>query len=338
MSAGPPPALVQLLTVARAYQRSRALTVAAELGVADVMAGGPRSVDELAAATGAHPEALYRLLRALAAVGVFSEDGDRRFGLTEQGEYLRSDHPLSAAPVAMMFGADYEWKAWGELGHSVRTGETAAVHALGVDVWEHRRRHPAHGEVFDAAMRTLSSAEAAALLAAHDFGRYGVVADIGGGTGAALASVLVAAPGARGVLFDQPAVVAGAAPVLERAGVADRVEVVGGSFFDSVPPGADAYLLRRVLHDWADDEAAAILRCVRRSIGPGGRLVVVDAVVGPPGEDDAAKFLDLMMMVSAGGRERTEPEWVALLAAGGFRYEGAARLTVSSHVIEAAPS
>jgi hypothetical protein len=334
----PPHEFQELLAVIRGYQRSRAVTVAAELGIADLLRDGPRDVDELAAATGTSAPALYRLLRALASIGIFSEGTGRRFELSPMGCYLCRDHPLSLDPAARMFGADYEWRAWAELAHSVRTGGNAAVHALGCDVWEYRRRHPGHGELFDATMRTSSHADGAAVLAAHDFGRYGVVADIGGGTGAVLAEVLAAHPSVRGILFDQPHVVAGADPVLRAAAVADRVSVVPGDFFAEVPSGADAYLLARVLHDWADEDALRILRNVRAAMAPEARVLLVEAVVGPPNEDPAAKFLDLMMLVSAGGRERTEDEWRALLSAADLTLTTATRATAGKHVIEAAPT
>jgi hypothetical protein len=335
---GPPPGFVELVGIARAYRRSRALSVVAELGVADLLVDGPLPVEALVAGTGTDPGALYRLLRALAALGVFHEDGERRFGLTAMGELLRSDHPLSVRPVARLLGADYEWASWGELLHSVRTGENAARHALGTDVWEHRRRHPDEREVFDAAMRTFSEADAPALLAAHDFGRHRVIADVGGGTGALLAALLARLPGTRGILFDQPTVVADAAAVLDRTGVGPRVDVVAGSFFETVPGGADCYLLRRILHDWTDPEAIEILANVRRAMEPGARLIVVDAVVGPANEDPLTTFLDLGMLVVEGGRERTEAEWVSLLGDAGFRIVSTERATATSHVIEAAPA
>lgn len=328
---------VTLVGMAREYRRSRALFVVAELGVADLLADGARGVDELAATTETDVEVLYRLLRALASVGVFHESGDRRFALTPMGEHLRSDHPRTVRPLARLLGADYEWAAWGDLLHSVRTGENAAAHALGMNVWEYRRRHPADNEVFDAAMRTFSESDAPALLAAYDFGRHQVIADIGGGTGGLVAAVLGAVPHLHAILFDQPQVVAHAELVLADAGVADRVEVVGGSFFESVPTGADAYVLRRILHDWTDEDATAILRCLRRSVAADARLVLVDAVVGPPNQDPQSKFLDLGMLVSAGGRERTEAEWASLLEAGGFRLVGVTPATASSYVLEAVP-
>jgi len=277
------------------------------------------------------------LLRALASIGLFVEDEQHRFSLTATGQYLRTDHPLSADPLARFFGADYEWRAWADLLHSVRTGETAAVHALGVDVWEHRQRHPDDRATFDAAMRTLSRAQIGPLLAAHDFGRYTQIVDIGGGTGALLAGILRTHPLVRGTLFDQPHVIANAAPVLQEAGIADRVTVVAGDFFSDVPAGADAYLLRKILHDWHDADCVRILHAVRRAVTQRSRLLIVDAVVGPPNEDPQSKFLDLMMLVTAGGRERTEPEWRALLAEGRFRLERITSATPANHVIEAVP-
>jgi hypothetical protein len=233
----PSPEFVALNGLVRGYQRSQALVVAAELGIADLLRDGPRDAGDLAAATSTHPPSLYRLLRALASIEVFHEDDEHRFALTPMSEYLRRDHPQSVDPVVRMYCSDYHWRVWGQLGHGVRTGESAAVHALGMSTWEYFRQHPADGEVFDAAMRSLSRGNIAGVLAAHDFSRYGVIADIAGGTGALLAGLLAAHPTARGVLFDQPQVVADAGPVLNAAGVDDRVTLVAGT---SSPPSPRA--------------------------------------------------------------------------------------------------
>jgi SAM-dependent methyltransferase len=333
----PPQEFVDLVAVVRGYQRSRAVTVAAELGIADLLREGPLSIEDLAATTKTDLDALYRLLRALASIAVFHESSSRRFALTAMGDYLRSDHPLSVGPLARTLGADYEWRVWAELLHSVRTGESAAVATLGMDVWQYRKENSYDGDLFDAAMRAFSRSEGDALVTAYDFGRHKVIADIGGGTGAALAAILRATPGPRGILFDQPHVVAGANEQLDRAGLTDRVDIISGDFFESVPAGADAYVLRRILHDWDDDDAVKILRCVHRSMQPDARLLIVDAIVGPPNDDPLTKFLDLMMLVSEGGRERTEAEWAALIDAGGYNFLRASRATANSHVIEATP-
>jgi hypothetical protein len=311
-------AFAELMGIATGYQRSRALAVATELGVADLLRDGPRPVGDLARATRTHEPTLYRLLRALASIGVFHEDGGRSFSLTPMGQLLRNDAPISAGAVARFFGRDYHWTAWTQLLHSIRTGENASRAALGTDVWTYREQQPEENEIFNAAMATLSRAEAGTELAAYDFGRHRLIADIAGGTGAFLSAILAQHPESRGVLFDQPHVVAAAKPVLERAGVTDRVRIESGSFFERVPSDADAYVMRRILHDWLDPEAIAVLRCCRVAMRREARLLLVESVVGPPNGDPQSKFLDLVMLVSAGGRERTEPEWRALLAEGGF--------------------
>jgi hypothetical protein len=328
----------KLMDIVVGYQRSRALTVATELGIADLLRDGSRPIAELAHATRTHEPTLYRLLRALASIGVFHEDGERRFSLTTMGQLLRSDAPTSVGALARFFGRDYHWTAWGHLLHSVRTGENASRAALGTDVWTYRERHPEENEIFNAAMAALSRAAAVQEIAAYDFGRHGVIADIAGGTGALLAAILRKHPKSRGILFDQAHVVAAAPAILDRAGVADRVRIESGSFFERVPPGADAYVMRHILHDWPDAEAVVILHRCRAAMRPDARLLLIERVVGPPNEDPQSKFLDLLMLVSAGGRERTESEWRALLAEGRFRLCEVHRAGPPAAVIEASPT
>jgi hypothetical protein len=328
----------KLMGIAVGYQHSRALTVATELGIADLLRDGPRPVADLAQATHTHEPTLYRLLRALASIGVFDEDGERSFALTPMGQLLRSDAPASVGAVARFFGRDYHWTAWNHLLHSVRTGENASRTALGTDVWTYRERHPEENDIFNAAMAALSQAGAAQELAAYDFSRHRIIADIAGGTGALLATILRKQPDSLGILFDQRHVVAAARAILERAGVADRVRIESGSFFQGVPSGADAYVMRRILHDWLDAEAVTILRSCRAAMRPEARLLLIESVVGPPNEDPQTKFLDLVMLVSAGGRERTESEWRALLAEGGFHLRQVHPAGPTSSVIEASPA
>src|SRR5688500_18380664 len=299
-----PPA-VALRRLVNGYQVSQAIHVATVLGVADHLAGGPRSSDELAVATGSHPDALYRLLRALAAVGVFREEPGRRFGPTPLGECLRADAPQPAGPWAAFLASPPQWQAWGALLHSVRTGENAFRHVHGADVWAYRARHPESGALFDRAMTGMTRLGTDAVLAAYDFSQFRTIVDVGGGHGLLPAAILAALPGARGVLFDQPHVAAGADELLRGAGVADRCAVVGGSFFESVPAGGDAHLLKQITHDWGDPEATAILRACRTAMGDrGGRLLVIERELGGPNERPDAKQMDLQMLVSAGGRER----------------------------------
>jgi O-methyltransferase domain len=305
--------------------------VAASLGVADELAGGGRTSDELAEATGSDPGALYRLLRALATVGVVREEDGRRFTLTPIGELLRSDAPGSLAGWARFVGREHYWNGWGALGHSVRTGENAFSHVYGEDVWTWRSRRPDESQLFDAAMTTLTSLANRSLLEGHEWGRYGTVVDVAGGRGALLRGLLEEHPSMRGVLFDQPHVVEGADPH-------ERLTAVSGSFFESVPEGGDAYVLKAIVHDWEDEEAAAILRVIRRAMRDDAALLVVERVLGPPNEDRDGKFSDLNMLVMPGGRERTLEEFDALLASAGFRLVGATPTPSGWNVIEAAPA
>jgi hypothetical protein len=308
-----------LWRMANAYQVSQAIHVAASLGLADHLTEGPRTVEELADATGgSHAPSLYRLLRALASVGIFAEV-DGRFGLTPLAEYLRSDAPGSVRAWAAMVGRPYAWSAWSSLRDSVATGEPAFPALHGMSAWEYRAEHPEEGAIFDAAMNSLATTAGGAVVDAYDFSGIGVLVDVGGGQGELLAGILAANLDMRGILFDQPHVVAGAGPVLERAGVADRCEVIGGSFFEQVPVRADGYLLKSVIHDWDDAPAIQILQRCRAAMADTDRLLLVEYLVRPGNEPDPLKFRDLMMLVMVGGRERTADDFRRLYAEAGFR-------------------
>ena len=329
---------VMLKRLTDGYQVSQAIYVAATLGIADLLKDGPRDSDDLATATNTHPRTLYRLLRALASVGVFHEKSDRRFALTPLGDCLRSDAPEPVGGWAAYIGRPYYWQAWAYLVESVRTGENAFRHLHGIGNWEYRARHPEEGALFDRAMTALSRQNTESVLAVYDFGRFNRIVDVGGGQGALLAAILAHYPNVRGVLFDQPHVVSRAGRLLGHAGVADRCEIVGGDFFVTVPEGADAYAMRSILHDWEEREAVAILRACRRAIVPDGRLLVIERVVGPPNDDHDAKFSDLNMLVSPGGQERTREEYEALFAAAGFRLIQVFPTAMGTNVIEGAPA
>jgi hypothetical protein len=308
-----------LLRMTNAYQVSQAIHVAATLGIADLLEDGSKSADELAEATGTYAPTLYRLLRALASIGVFTEQSDGRFGLTPPAEYLRTDAPGSLRAWARLIGQPSFWASWGHLLHSVRTGEPAFPQLHGTNVWEHLAAHPEEGEIFDAAMTGHSAPVAEAVAQSYDFSGIGVLVDVGGGEGGLLAAILAANPALRGVLFDLPHVVVTAGALLKRAGVADRCEVVGGSFFETVPEGADAYLLKSIIHDWDDAAAIEILRTCRAAMANTGRLLVVERVIQPGNEPDRAKFSDLNMLVMLGGRERTADDFERLYTEAGFR-------------------
>jgi O-methyltransferase/methyltransferase family protein len=309
------------------YQISQAIHVAAVLGIADLLAEGPRTSGALAEATASDPDALYRLLRALAAVGVFEERDGKQFALTALGAPLRADAPDSIAAWAAFIGRPYYRDAWSALPDSVRTGENAFLLAHGKRVWEYRATRPDEGAIFDRAMAANSRLVTRSLIDAYDFGRFETIVDVGGGTGALLAALLAEYPRLRGILFDQPHVVSG-------VDLGPRAEVVAGSFFDAVPAGGDAYLLKWIIHDWEDEEAAAILRTIRRRDAP---VLVVERVVGPPNEDAEAKFSDLNMLVGPGGRERTLEEFRVLFDAAGFALVADVPTEGAMHVLEAAP-
>lgn len=310
---------------------SQAIHVAATLGIADLLADGPRASDQLAAAAGADPDALHRLLRALARVGVLDELPGRRFALTELGDGLRSDAPGSLQPWAAFVGRSYAWDTWSHLEHSVRTGETAFRSLHGRSVWEYRAEHPEESAIFDHAMTAVTRTLETTIVAAYDFGRFGHIVDVGGGRGAFLAALLQAHPSLTGTLFDQEHVAAGAAELLERAGVADRCRIVAGSFFDEVPTGGDAYVLKSIIHDWEDEQATAILRTCAAALAPDARVLVVEHDLADP----SAAWIDLQMLVMVGGRERTEQEYTALFETAQLEFLGSTPVAGGFAVLEA---
>jgi hypothetical protein len=309
---------LNLLGLINGFQITQAIRIASTLRVADHLNEGARSAGELATLTKSHPDALYRLLRALAAVGVFREDEGRKFTLTPMGNCLRTDSATPIGAWAEVVGSPYYWQAWGHLLHAVQTGENAFHDLNGKDVWQFRAEHADYGATFDRAMTQLSRGSAEAVIGAYDFSLFRHIVDVGGGQGLMLAAILRAHPHMRGTLFDQPNVVTRARVVLVERGLIDRCNIVGGSFFEKVPEGADAYLMRVVIHDWEDDEAIAILRVCRRAMPETAKLLLIERLVAPPNEVPAAKFSDLNMLVLPGGRERTREEFSDLFAKSGF--------------------
>jgi hypothetical protein len=305
--------LRQLIQGARTTQL---LYVATVLGIPELLAEQPRSADDLAAACGADAAALRRALRGLVLIEVVTER-EGIFALTELGLELRS----SRAQV-LVSGRPYVWRAWGELLHSVQTGATAFDSIFGQSVWDYRAAHPDESKLFDEFMTEATRGVDDAIVCAYDFGRFAHVVDIAGGQGAFLAAILRARPQTRGTLFDQPHVVPAEGPF----------EIVAGSFFDdAIPRGADAYVLKWIVHDWDDERAAAILRNVARALHPGSRVLVVERDLADP----AAVWIDLQMLIMAGGRERTEEEYAALFAAAGLEHAGTTSVGAGHAVYEA---
>jgi O-methyltransferase domain len=300
---------------------SNAISAAAHFGIADHLESGPKTPLELAALTGTQEQPLYRLLRANASVGVFTELEDGRFAQTPLSEPLRSNANPCVRNMAMILTDDWHIRAWEQLPWCVETGKPASYKLYGMGMFDWMGQHPEKTVNFNNAMTDMSQGDAGAVVQSYDFSRFEHIVDVAGGHGTLLAAILDQAPQARGTLFDMPHVIAGA----KKAGIlepfANRSALEAGSFFESVPAGADAYIMKYILHDWYDPECIKILGHCRNGIRPGGRLLVVDQVVPAGNEPGVAKLMDLEMLVLPGGMERSEKEFRDLFAASGFRLE-----------------
>jgi SAM-dependent methyltransferase len=312
----PPVAMLQMIS---GFWISRAIYIAAKLGIADHLRDEPRTFDELAAATGTHAPSLYRVLRALASVGIFTEDEKRRFALTPLADTLRTDVPDSLRAFATVELGEEHYPAWGELLHSVKTGEIAFDRAFSMPVWKFFEQNPENAKTFNDAMTGFTLAVNDAVLSSYDFSSIGKIVDVGGGHGSLIASILKANPQMRGVLFDAPPVIEGARRRIRDEGIAERCEAVAGDFFESVPRGGDSYIVKWIIHDWDDERSISILKNCHRAMAENGRLLLVEAVVPHGSQPHFSKYMDLNMLVMTGGRERTEDEYRALLKASGFR-------------------
>jgi hypothetical protein len=316
----PPPFV--LFRMVTGYYVSRAIHVAAKLGIADLLAEGARGHDELARATSTHPDSLRRVLRLLAGAGVFTEEEDGKFALTPIGACLRSGVPGSMRAATLLFGGITQ-EAWGDLLHSVETGEPAFRRVFGMDSFAYIAEHPDEAANFDAAMAGFTKRIASAVAEAYDFSPFHRIVDIGGGNGLLLAGILTAYPALAGIIFDLPHVAARAEEQIRELDLADRCEIVGGDFFKEVPGGGDAYLLKHVIHDWNDDRATEILRNCRRAMGAEATLLIVEGVYpsrfDQSEESRGAAANDVNMLVCTGGRQRSEAEFRGLFDAAGFR-------------------
>ncbi len=297
---------------------SQMIYAAAKLELADRIGGGSRSVAELAVATGSHARSLYRLLRGLASLGVFSEDEPGVFSSTPLAATLRRDSVDSKWAQAVMMGEEH-FAAWGDIVESVRTGETAFDRLYGKPIFDYLAEHPEKARLFDAAMTSIHGHETRAMLEAFDLSDIKTFADIGGGNGTNMIGVLNKYPDMNGILFDLPHVTARAEENLKRSGLSDRCRIVGGDFFGSIPGGADVYFMRHIIHDWDDDRSERILRNVAAAAAEGAKLLVVEHVLPKGNEPSFGKLLDINMLLLPGGVERTADEFTRLYESAGFR-------------------
>lgn len=324
----------QLDRMITAYWTSQAIYAAAKFGIADELKDGPKTVEDLAAASSTNADALYRLLRALASIGIFAEGPPRQFALTPLAEPLQTDVPGSKRALALMSG-DEQFQAWAEIEYSIRTGKKAFDKVFGKPVFDYLGENPEKAKIFDAAMVGIHGRESDAILDAYDFSGIELVADIGGGNGSQISGILKRRTSMRGILFDLPHVIERAKGNIESAGLGDRCQLVSGSFFDEVPAGADAYLMRHIIHDWDEEKCLTILRNCHRAMPDTGRLLVVESVIPAGNEPFGGKFLDLVMLLIPGGKERTEDEYRELFAQGGFELTQVVPTATETSVLEA---
>jgi hypothetical protein len=326
----------QLNRILNGAALSRAVCTIAELGVADlVQSGQPQPIEHLAKASKTHEPSLYRILRFLASHGLFRETENRHFDHTPLSAALRTDAPNSFRAGAVMF--HHLFPGWDGLHHSIQTGEPGFDKVFGAPIFDYIQAHPEMGPIFDAGMTSFNCHETTAMLDAYDFTGINVLADIGGGNGSLLSAVLERYPKMKGILFDLGHVGERAKKNLKAAGLADRCTVVEGSFFETIPAGADAYLFRHIIHDWTDEQCAQILGHCRKVIPANGKLLIVDCVVPAGNTSCPSKDMDMVMLTFPGGQERTEAQFRSLLKASGFELKSITPTTTMIHVVEGKP-
>jgi hypothetical protein len=312
----PPPA--QMMQMITGFWTSCCIYNAAKLNIADLLAAKPQTAVHLAEATHSHAPSLYRVLRALASVGILNENEKGEFSNTALGDTLRSDVPGSMKAMALAQLGDH-YNAWGNLLYSIKTGGIAFDKVEGMSVWKYYETHPEEGVNFMKAMTGLTDAVIMNVLPAYDFTGFKTIVDIGGGNGALLMAVLGAAPAARGIVFDEEYVVAETQKSLAAKGFSQRCGTEGGSFFDFVPTAADAYLMKFVLHDWNDEQCITILQNCAKAMNPSAKLLVLESVIPEGNAPHPGKFMDINMLAMTGGMERTEKEYAALFAKAGLK-------------------
>jgi hypothetical protein len=335
---GTVPPHAQLIQMATAYWVSRLLYVAAHLNLADCLTERPRTAEDLAKSTATHAPSLYRLMRTLASLGLFMEDAAHRFSLTPLGEALKTGAPGSARATVLTAVGDWFTCGMDQLLYSVQTGKTGFEKTFGMPAFDWLAKHPEEASLFSETMVGFHGAEPAAVAAAYDFSELGTIVDVGGATGNLLATILARQPGPRGILFDMPHVVRDAPALIQARGLADRIRIEAGSFFEAVPADGDVYLLSHVIHDWSEGQCLTILGNCRRAMKPGSRLLIVEMVLPVGDTPHPGKMLDMVMLAWAGGQERTEPEYRALLDKARFRLTRVVPTESAVSVVEAFPS
>ncbi len=311
-----------------------AVSCLAQLGIPDFVEAGPKSADELASQIGAHPQALYRLMRATASVGVLSEGSDGRFSETPMSAVLRSNASPSLRAFAIMGGREWHARGWSHLEYCVRTGQQALDHIYGAPIFEFLKQHPAEAQIFNDAMTELSMVDSPAAAEAYSFDGIGSIVDVGGGHGLLLATILERNTHLTGTLYEVPHVVEGAVNGPLKS-VMERCTFASGDMFSSVPAGADAYIMKHIIHDWPDDLCLKILKACRKSVNSGGRLLVIDSVIQPGNDFSPGKFLDLQMLIFPSGCERTEKQFRDLFAAAGWKLSRIIRTAAPDSIVEA---
>lgn len=327
-----PETLIQMMT---GHWVSRTVHAMASLGLADQLAEGPKPAGAIAGAVGADASALHRLMRTLAGLGLLAEDGERRFALTPMGALLRSGIPGSMRSMVLTLAGEWNSRSWEQLPYSIRTGKPGFDKVFGMPAFDWLAAHPVEASQFSETMVGFHGAEPVAVAGAYDFSSFRTIVDVGGATGNLIAAILARWPGPRGILFDLPHVVREAPPLLQSRGVADRVTILPGSFFETIPAGGDAYLMSHVIHDWSEEQCLAILGRCRQAMAPGARLLLIEMVLPPGNDPHPGKLLDLMMLVGPGGQERTEAEYAGLLARAGLRLTRVVPTPSAVSVVEA---
>ena len=332
-----PPAM-QIFLLTEGVTIQAALTLAANLGIADLLAEGPQTSDWLAQATSTHPPSLYRVLRLLSSFGVFSEIDPGRFAQTASSDLLRAGTLDSLRSWVQMTGLLVWPQTFAAALHSVKTGQPALKHVVGTEFFEYLATHPREGTVFSAAMSDFGRGVSQAVVQAYDFSNVGTIVDVGGGHGTLLSAILRGNAHLKGILFDLPHVADGARGLMASAGIADRCEIQGGDFFAEVPAGGDVYILSWIIHDWDRGRAVSILKRCRQAMPTTGRLLLVEAVIPPGNEPHAGKIMDFVMLTALGGQERTKEQYEDLLQEAGFRLSAVVQTASPMSVIEGRPS